>query len=256
MTTRAHCRCKRRLRGFGAREADRGVRTRRLVWMPDADMTPVAVPFLVSAALGMTIGPEVQGGWGGDREGPAPSVARLVIAMRSAEHTHGTTVGSGSSAFLGAAPVGGYAPNGFGLYNIVGNVWEWCADRFSPDAHRNGPRHHSTGPPSGSSKVIRGGSSLCHSFYCNRYRVAAHSANTRQLHRKHGVQDRMRRLNGRVRACDQSELDDRAGNLHLQAVTARTTPWPDQPSPAAPPRSRRRSAGPPRRRGRGARERL
>lgn len=62
---------------------------------------------------------------------------------------------------VGTAPVDAFEPNGFGLYNASGNVWEWCADRFSPGA-----------------RAIRGGSYLCHDSYCNRYRVAARSGNT------------------------------------------------------------------------------
>ncbi|ULR54850.1 formylglycine-generating enzyme family protein [Streptomyces deccanensis] len=76
------------------------------------------------------------------------------------------------------APVDAFAPNAFGLYNTVGNVWEWCADRFSPDFHRTGPRTDPTGPPDGPARVMRGGSHLCHASYCNRYRVAARSSNT------------------------------------------------------------------------------
>lgn len=68
------------------------------------------------------------------------------------------------------APVDAFAPNGFGVYNTVGNVWEWCADRFSPDFHRTGPRTDPTGPPQGPARVMRGGSHLCHASFCNRYR--------------------------------------------------------------------------------------
>ena len=78
----------------------------------------------------------------------------------------------------GTAPVRAFPPNGYGLYNVSGNVWEWQADWFSPTFHRDGPRDNPSGPPSGGSKVIRGGSYLCHDSYCNRYRVAARSANT------------------------------------------------------------------------------
>lgn len=76
------------------------------------------------------------------------------------------------------APVNAYPPNGFGLNTITGNAWEWCSDWFHASFHQHGPRRDPAGPERGTSRVIKGGSYLCHESYCNRYRVGARSANT------------------------------------------------------------------------------
>lgn len=76
------------------------------------------------------------------------------------------------------APVRSYPPNGFGLYEVAGNVWEWCADWFAPDSYAASPLIDPEGPAGGDRRVLRGGSYLCHHSYCHRYRVAARSANT------------------------------------------------------------------------------
>ena len=73
------------------------------------------------------------------------------------------TRNSAEDGYRGTAPVDAFPPNGFGLYNVAGNVWEWCADRWSG------------GDPA---RVMRGGSYLCHESYCNRYRAAARTRNT------------------------------------------------------------------------------
>lgn len=88
-------------------------------------------------------------------------------------------VNTAEDGWLTTAPVRSFAPNGYGLWQTVGNVWEWCADAFAADAHlrraEGRPAEH--GSP-GSSRVLRGGSYLCHSSYCNRYRNSARSSNT------------------------------------------------------------------------------
>jgi sulfatase modifying factor 1 len=71
-----------------------------------------------------------------------------------------------ADGYIGTAPVKSFPANGFGLYEVTGNVWEWCADRFLE-----------AGAPDGA-RAMRGGSYLCHSSYCNRYRVAARTFNT------------------------------------------------------------------------------
>ncbi len=85
---------------------------------------------------------------------------------------------SGEDGYTGTCPVDAFPPNGFGLYSITGNAWEWCADWFDTDFHRTPQPPNPQGPPSGQARVMKGGSFLCHKSYCNRYRVAARSSNT------------------------------------------------------------------------------
>ena len=65
----------------------------------------------------------------------------------------------GADGFIGRAPVGCYPPNGYGLFDMIGNVWEWTADPFAPPGKALG--------------LMKGGSFLCAPNYCRRYRPAA-----------------------------------------------------------------------------------
>jgi formylglycine-generating enzyme required for sulfatase activity len=85
---------------------------------------------------------------------------------------------SAEDGFALTAPVRAYAPNGFGLYNCCGNVWEWVADWYAA-APPIGPSpwRDPKGPAQGTARIQRGGSYLCHDSYCDRYHVHSRTRN-------------------------------------------------------------------------------
>ena len=110
----------------------------------------------------------------------APEQAQANIWQGSFPHNN-----SKQDGFVRTAPVKSFAPNGYGLYDVAGNVWEWCADWYRPDTYAQRARSPVTENPSGPSeslnpgepyspsRVIRGGSFLCHDSYCSAYRPSA-----------------------------------------------------------------------------------
>ncbi|XP_065128674.1 formylglycine-generating enzyme isoform X1 [Paramisgurnus dabryanus] len=79
--------------------------------------------------------------------------------------------------YIKTSPVMSFPANGFGLYDMVGNAWEWTADWWNVH-HTTEEKYNPKGPESGTDRVKKGGSYMCHKSYCYRYRCAARSQNT------------------------------------------------------------------------------
>jgi len=88
--------------------------------------------------------------------------------------------------FLETSPVGSFPHNGYGLYDMAGNVWEWVSDWYHPGYFKNSPKKNPTGvkqeqsfdpnEPGNPKRIVKGGSFLCSENYCTGYRPSARMA--------------------------------------------------------------------------------
>jgi formylglycine-generating enzyme required for sulfatase activity len=116
--------------------------------------------------------------WGDER----PTDSRHFANLWQGEFPHQNTAGDG---FARTAAVRSFPPNGYGVYDMAGNVWEWCGDWYQRDLYRRragmgvttnpkGPEQtHDPARPFMPQRVQKGGSFLCNDSYCSRYRPSA-----------------------------------------------------------------------------------
>ena len=89
----------------------------------------------------------------------------------------------GLDGHFSTAPAASFEPNGYGLFNMVGNVWEWTAEPFKlRTVSKRLKAHHGNQP---NSKLLKGGSFLCHKSYCFRYRIAARTGTSADTSTSH-----------------------------------------------------------------------
>lgn len=121
---------------------------------------------------------EVRFPWGDDE----PDDRAILCNIWQGHFPHLNSLADG---YAGTAPVDTFEPNPAGLFNMCGNVWEWCADAFHVRSLARAAKERNAAARHNGERLLKGGSYLCHISYCYRYRIAArmgHSADTSTGH--------------------------------------------------------------------------
>ena len=112
--------------------------------------------------------------WGTEQKPKGKWAANIFQGNFPYNNTH-------EDGYNNVAPVKSFAPNDFGLYDMEGNVWEWCSDFYKPDYYKISPENNPQGPsssydpdePGAVKRVQRGGSFMCSDQYCARYKAGS-----------------------------------------------------------------------------------
>jgi sulfatase modifying factor 1 len=134
-------------------------------WMSGQERKRYSLPTEAQWEYACRAGTTTQFSHGDDPE-KLTRVGNVADAALKAKHTAATWTVLSCDGYAFTSPVGRFQVNAFGVYDMHGNVWEWCADRYGENYYKNSPLDDPTGPATGSIRVNRGSSWLDHPLSC------------------------------------------------------------------------------------------